>query len=166
MFLLSGYVGNNVKIENMNVTIDNEKLIISGALISAFHNDFDELFSTGLRITTVYEIVVSSNKKRLYQKIFTQSVYWDPHYCQWIVLYEESPFESMICDYSEMIHIFSLFKTNIYLDIYEYDNVDVRVSARMQNLYIPSQGKDLDLMLLWKKKIPEGRINVQTKEFR
>ena len=166
MFFLSNYTGNNAHLEGLNVVYEDNVVKLGGVLVDAFENDFEELFLSGLEVKIVYEVIVSSNRRWVYQKRFTQSVLWDTDYKQWIIITNEPDQAFVTTDYLEMKQNLSQFQTDLYFNKDQYDKVDIQIKARLEDLYIPTSETFLNLMLLWNRKAPVGRLSVNTRVVR
>ena len=164
ILFLSGYTGNDVQIGNFEVAINNELVVFSGSLIDAFEHDFEEIFLSGLVVTIIFDVRVTNNKNLLERKRFTHSVYRDIEYRHWVIYL--NGYEIVTVDYAEMKEILSRFNTEFIFNLQNYESLDFHVTAQIQNLRIPTRDKELELMLLWKRKVPSGKTSVQTQAIR
>ena len=163
LFFLSSYIGNNARIEELDVVFDDGVVRFSGVLFDAFENDFEEIFLSGLEVKIVYEVIVYNNKRQVTQSKFTQMVIWDTAYQYWIIYLDGLDNTLIIDDYIEMVQNFSQFGTDLYFDPDLYETLDFKVTARLEDLYLPTSNNYLKLMLLWNRKVPEGKISVRTR---
>ena len=164
VLLLSNYTGNDAQFVDMHNVLNDYGINFVCYLAGAFENDFEEIFSSGIVTTITFAVNVKHKKDTLFENAFTHSVVWNTEMQQWIVYFEENDITRTTDNFSELKGMLSNVDTMLFIDTSRYDNVDIQITARLPEVEMPSIQRSVDLMLLWKKKTPIGRLSVNLRE--
>lgn len=166
MVFFSNYTGNDVSFSDLFVDVSENSIYLTGSLVNAFENDFDEIFRSGIITTIYYDVSLRKQNKSVQDKQFTTSVKWDSSIQQWIVYYAEQDITFLTNDFQVLKKALSKFETVISLNTSEHDFLDIVITARLPEVHIPSIEKKVDLMLLWKLKHPQAKIRKNLMELK
>ena len=163
IMLLSNYTGNEPKFSNFFVEAFENGVYIRGLLLDAFENDFEEIFNSGILTSVIYDIEVVHGRSNILQKTFVNTAIWNFEIDRWIVHYGEENETIFVNSYEDLKRYISFIETFVFFDVEGIDIVDISISARLPVIHIPSIQKSIDLMVLWKMKAPQAKININMK---
>lgn len=155
LLLLSNYTGNDARFTNFQYIISEQSLVINCFLSNAFDNDFEEIFKSGIEIPIYFDSSVLSNKEIVAQKSFKHTVRWDSNVERWRIFLEDQDYTFYTDNYTTLINALSTIEIIYQFDTTGYRRLDYHITAKLPKLYIPSIDKEVDLMVLWKLRIPE-----------
>ena len=164
ILLFSNYIGNDPIFTNIYTESLENGIFISGYLESAYDNDFDDIFSSGIQIEVTFDLSVSHRNNILLKQSITNSVVWDSEFQYWIIQKEENPHSVAVNDILSLRHAMSSFETFLEINTTYYNVLDINISARLPVIYVAPVQKDIDLMILWKLKEPKARLRLNILE--
>lgn len=164
MVLFSSYEGNIAYFDKLESQFFNDKLLIRTQLLSAFQNDFEEMFKSGQPINIYFNIEVKENNNNLHNHQFMHSVKFDPMSQVFYVLLEEKSTKyRLIEEYDTMIDLISNIEYTC--DIGNTIECNLTLEANLETIKLNSLDKDFDMMLLWKYKRPKLKEKIKKAEY-
>ncbi|MBN1949497.1 MAG: DUF4390 domain-containing protein [Candidatus Cloacimonetes bacterium] len=152
MMLLSGYQGNDAEFSEIEAVFQEKGVLIRTRLISAFENDFEELFKSGQEISVFFELNLKEKKEVFFRQIFRHSLQFDPLEQSFHVVIEESGYDLIVNSYENLLEAISIFEY-FYKDELP-DKFEIKLWAYLENIRIESINEEYDMMMLWKFKKP------------
>ena len=162
--LLSSYTGNDAHFIDLRASEGDGALYFTCYLADAFENDFQEIFSSGIVVPISFEATVRHRRNVVSTNRFTHTVVWSTEIQQWIVYkdYEEEGYATD--DFEVLKSLLAGVETVFFINTSMYDMLDIQIVARLPEIEMVSIQRKVDLMLLWKKKEPVGRISINLRE--
>lgn len=152
MMLLSGYQGNDAAFSEIEAVFQEQGVLIRARLLSAFENDFEELFKSGQEISVYFELNLKEKKEVFFRQIFRHSLQFDPLEQSFHVTIEESGYDLVIKSYESLLEAISNFEF-LYKEKLP-DKFEIRLGAYLEKISIESINEEYDMMMLWKFKKP------------
>jgi len=166
IFFISGFSGNDPQISHLMLDRVDYGLVLRGDLENAFEHDFEEILSSGLKITILYETKIRNQGKHVLTIISTVTVVRDHELQQWIIDDSDDLLPNYISNYQDLQKALAKIRINIPLNSREFDSLTVSLKASLPSIYISNTDKNYDLMLLWKKRAPRAKITISLKEIK
>ncbi|MDD4310233.1 MAG: hypothetical protein PHO32_07620, partial [Candidatus Cloacimonetes bacterium] len=113
MFLFSSYTGNDPGFRALNSRTGGNYLQLRTSLVSAFDNDFPDVFKSGVRIPVIFTLYIKSGKRTLAEYKYQNTVQYDPSKGSYAVYTAGMNRNIQTTSYQQMIQEFSLFECSI-----------------------------------------------------
>lgn len=153
LLMFSSFEGNDPRFGPLSVTNSDSYLYLSGHLISAFDNDFPSIFSSGTPIPIHFMLNIRKGNRTLVQRRFTHTVTFDTAKGVYELNKGNGKDALLTRSVEEIIKEVSYYSFSIpYQQI--WGEVSIRIQAELPKLRFDNADKDVDLMVLWKYKMP------------
>lgn len=152
MLLLSSYEGNNAAFENFTATVLGSNVYIKANLISAFENDFEELFKSGQKIDIFFKVDIKDSERTVHEKEFKHSIIFNPLEQIYIIFLEDQNVQTSAVSLEELIEIIS--GIDYVCKCEGFDEGNISLSSHLKKVRLKSIDKEYDMMMLWKFKKP------------
>jgi uncharacterized protein (UPF0248 family) len=156
LLLFSSFQGNDPRLSAITVQKSENYLHLSGSLISAFDNDFPSIFSSGTPIPVHFMLQIRSGGKAVVQRRFTHTVSFDTATGVYELgksgtgeVYRSDRVEDIIREVSR-------YRFGIPYQA-DWGSVSIKIDASLPRVNFEQLNKEVDLMVLWKHKIPSAR---------
>ncbi len=152
MLLLSSYEGNNAAFENFTATVLGSNVYIKANLVTAFENDFEELFRSGQKIDIYFNVIITDRDGPVHQDEFIHSILFNPLERFYLIFLEEQQSQTTAGSLEELIEIIS--NIDYVCECEGFDEGNISISSHLKKVRLKSIGKEYDMMMLWKFKRP------------
>ena len=152
MLLLSSYEGNNAAFENFTATVLGSNVYIKANLVSAFENDFEELFKSGQKIDIFFNINITDEDGPVYRDEFIHSILFNPLEQIYLIFLEEQRTQTTAASMEELIEIISNVDYVCKCEGFREGNISI--TSHLKKIRLKSIGREYDMMMLWKFKRP------------
>jgi hypothetical protein len=156
MFLFSSYTGNDPGFEALRGYSGKKHLQLTTRLVSAFENDFPDVFKSGSLITVNFTVEIRSKGRVVATHNFSNSVQYDTRQGSYSIRRSNSGRRLTTDSYRDMVREISGLDCALPIQ-QDWGMVDVRVEAWLPTVHFAQIDKDVDLMVLWKLQRPSVR---------
>ncbi len=158
VFLFSSYTGNDPAFGTLNSRAGESYLQLRTSLVSAFENDFPDVFKSGSTIPVNFILTIRNKNGVLVNRNFQNSVRYDPAQAVYEVKTGGMNRKLQTPNYHTMISEISGFECSIPYRS-SWGIVSVSLEASLPSVRFEQLQKKVDLMVLWKYQKP--KINTQ-----
>jgi len=132
-------------------------LYVSGVLQDAFDNDFPTIFASGTAINVLYDLEIKSSNRIVAKNRFRHTVSYNPVSGVYELRKDGDPEAYRSNSVEEVIQKLSYFSFGIPFQ-HSWEQVQIKVEARLPVVHFEQMDKEVDLMVLWKYKKPASSI--------
>ena len=159
MFLFSSYTGNDPAFSALNSKVGESYLQLNTSLISAFDNDFPDVFKSGAKIPVDFTVKIKSGRRTLSERKFQNSVQFDPTKGLFTVYSAGMNRSIQTASYQQMIAGVSDFECSIPYRS-NWGQVHISVEATLPTIRFAQINKPVDLMVLWRYQHPKVNTSI------
>ena len=163
MLLFSSFKGNNPSFGNTSINNTGTYLHISTTLVSAFENDFPSIFSSGATIPVHYYLVIKSGNTTVVNRKYTQSVTFYPGKGIYEITRNGIANKIKTTSSAQVAAELSAMECSIPIKV-DWGNVTLHWAAELPSVHFEQLDKTVDLMVLWKYKRPETKLQLNLKQ--
>lgn len=163
VFLFSSYTGNDPAFGNLNSRAGDSYLQLRTSLVSAFENDFPDVFQSGSTIPVNFKLLIRNKNGVLVNRNFQNSVRYDPATAVFEVRSSGMNRKLQTANYSAMISEISGFECSIPFSS-SWGTVSVSLEASLPSVRFEQLKKKVDLMVLWKYQKPKISTQLNLKK--
>jgi len=158
VFLFSSYTGNDPAFRGLNSRAGEHYLQLRTSLVSAFDNDFPDVFKSGATIPVNFQLIIRNKSRTLLTRSYQNSVRYNPADAVFDVRTGGMNRKLQTASYPAMIAEVSGFECSLPYDP-NWGNVTITLEASLPSVRFEQLQKKVDLMVLWKYQKP--KISVQ-----
>jgi len=158
MFLFSTYTGNDPQLSSLKATMGRSYLQLNTHLVSAFDNDFPEVFKSGTTIPVHFKLEIKSKRRNLWSKQYTNSTRYDSATGFWSVSQSASGRTVKLSSYQQMITAMAHLDCSIPYES-SWGEVNVKVEAWLPTVNFDKIDRKVNLMVLWNYQRPVAKAS-------
>lgn len=162
MLLFSSFKGNTPSFGNTTYNNTGTYLHLKTSLVSAFDNDFPSIFSSGATIPVHYYLTIKSGNTTVVNRKYTQNVTYDPGKGIYEITRNGIANKIRTQSPSQVAAELSALECSVPIKT-EWGNVTLRWEAVLPKVHFDQLDKTVDLMVLWKYKKPEAKLQLNLK---
>jgi hypothetical protein len=154
MMLFSSYEGNHVAFSEVLVGHDTNLIRIRTELVSAFENDFEQIFRSGSPITITYTLTVERDGNLIDEIEYQNTIIFDPMNRYFQINAEAANYYTYTESCEELRVIIS--QVDIFYDYLGIEGTySFYLKAYMDSVNLESLEREFDPMLLWYNRVPK-----------
>lgn len=157
MFLFSSYTGNDPSLRALTSRVGDNYLQLRTSLVSAFDNDFPDVFKSGATIPIEYKLLIKSGKQTRVERKFQNRVRFDPLTGVYHIYSAGMNRNTQTTSYPQMITEISAFECSVPYNP-AWGKVSVRLEASLPIVRFQQLNKPVDLMVLWRYQRPAANV--------
>lgn len=154
VFLFSSYTGNDPAFRTLNCRAGEKYLVVRSSLISAFDNDFPDVFKSGSTIPINFQLSIRNKNRSLVSRSFQNSVKYDMANAVYEIRTGGMNRRLQTPSYAAMLAEVSGFECSLPYDP-SWGEVSITLTASLPSVRFEQLQKKVDLMVLWKYQKPK-----------
>lgn len=163
VFLFSSYTGNDPAFGTLNSRAGESYLQLRTSLVSAFENDFPDVFKSGSTIPVNFRLTIRNRNGVLVNRSFQNSVRYDPANAVYEIKTGGMNRKLQTPSYNAMLSEVSGFECSIPYSP-TWGTVTVSLEASLPSVRFEQLQKRVDLMVLWKYQKPKTSTQLSLKK--
>jgi hypothetical protein len=163
VFLFSSYTGNDPAFRNLNSRAGENYLQLRTTLVSAFENDFPDVFKSGSTIPVNFQLTIRNRNRILLNRNFQNSVRYDVANAVYEIRTGGMNRKIQTSSYAAMLSEVSGFECSVPYQS-DWGTVTVSLEAALPSVRFEQLRKSVDLMVLWKYQKPKVSATLNLKK--